>query len=343
MVGKLPLNLMLKYVYPRVGRIDPSVIVGPCVGEDAAIIDLGDGRVLVVHNDAITGAIKSLGWLAVHIVSNDIAVRGARPRWFLMSLFLPERGFETTVDKIMEQVDRAAKELDVMVVGGHTEITSGIDRPIIGTTAIGLAQKDEYVTTSGARDGDYIIVTKGIGIEGTAIICTDFAGQLRVKGVDENIISSGASFLEMVSVVKEAMTLAKNRFVTAMHDPTEAGILGGLAELAYASRKTIEAYEENMPIFRETSIVSSALNIDPLRLISSGALVASVPPDKVSGALKALEDGGIESRVIGRVREFNGNLVEIHRLDGRVEIVREAYFQDEIFRLWEKIGAEKTR
>lgn len=336
MIGKLPLNLMLKYVYPRIGHADPSVIVGPSVGEDAAIIDLGDDRVLVVHNDAITGAVKSLGWLAVHIVSNDIAVRGARPRWFLMSLFLPKDDFELAVDEIMSQVDRAAKELGVMVIGGHTEVTSGIDRPIIGTTAMGLARRDEYVTTSGARVGDHIIVTKGVGIEGTAIICTDFADHLKKRGVDESIISSGAKFLNMVSVVKEAIVLAENKLATAMHDPTEAGLLGGLAELAYASKKTIEAREDSIPMFRETAIVTSALNVDPLRLISSGALVAAIPPDKVSRALKVLSDEGVEARVIGRVKEFDGNLVEVRRLDGRIEIIREAYFPDEIFRLWER-------
>jgi len=343
LIGKLPLNFMLKYVYPRIGHIDPSVIVGPSVGEDAAIIDLGDGRVLVVHNDAITGAVKSLGWLAVHIVSNDIAVRGARPRWFLMSLFLPEEDFESAVDEIMGQVDRAAKELGLMVIGGHTEVTSGIDRPIIGTTALGLARRDGYVTTSGARIGDYIIVTKGVGIEGTAIICTDFADHLRKRGIDEGIISCGARFLDMVSVVNEAILLAENGLATAMHDPTEAGLLGGLAELAYASKKTIEAYEDSIPMFKETAIVTSALNVDPLRLISSGALVATIPPDKVSRALKILGDEGVEARIIGRVREFNGNLVEIRRLDGRIEVIREAYFPDEIFRLWERVRLEEIQ
>lgn len=151
------------------------------MGEDAAIIDVGGGQVLVIHNDAITGAVKLLGWLAVHIVANDVAVRGAKPRWFLMSLFLPEGG-EELVDEIMAQVDRAARELGMMVVGGHTETTPGLDRPIVGTTAVGLAPRDAYVTTSGARPGDYVVVTKGVGIEGTAILCTDFADLLRSRG-----------------------------------------------------------------------------------------------------------------------------------------------------------------
>ncbi len=342
MVGKIPLNLMLKYVYPRLGKIDPSVIVGPTVGEDAAIIDLGDGKVLVVHSDAITGAVESLGWLAVHIVSNDIAVRGARPRWFLMSLFLPEGDVEAIVDKIMAQVDRAAKELDVMVVGGHTETTTGIKRPIAGTVSMGLTTKDLYITTSGAKTGDYVIVTKGVGIEGTAVICTDLSNLLREKGVSEEIISRGIKLLNMVSVVKEALLLAENRLATSMHDPTEAGLIGGLSEVAFASKKTIEVYEDKIPVFSETKIISSALNIDPFRLISSGTLVATIPPDRVSEALKILDENDIPTGVVGRIKEFNGNLVEIHGKDNKVETVKTVYMTDELFRLLGILSGETS-
>ncbi|RLE86561.1 MAG: hydrogenase assembly protein HupF [Thermoprotei archaeon] len=339
MVGKLPPGVMEKLVYSRLGRRDPSVLVGPAVGEDAAIIDLGDGRVLVVHNDAITGAVEFLGWLAVHIVANDVAVRGARPRWFLMSLFLPERGAEALLERVMAQVDRAARELGMMVVGGHTETTPGLDRPIVGTTAIGLASRDAYVTTSGARSGDYVIVTKGVGIEGTAIMCTDFAEALRSRGVSEEVIRRGARFLEMVSVAREALLLAEHGLVTAMHDPTEGGLLGGLAELAYASGKTIVVREADVPLAEETRVVTQALGVDPLRLISSGTLVATVPPPRVEEAVRLLRDNGIQARVIGRVVDFNGNLVEVERRDGSREVLREVYVADELFRLWKAYGA----
>ncbi|RLF02284.1 MAG: hydrogenase assembly protein HupF [Thermoprotei archaeon] len=339
MVGKLPPGVMERLVYSRLGRRDPSVLVGPAVGEDAAVIDLGDGQVLVVHNDAITGAVEFLGWLAVHIVANDVAVGGARPRWFMMSLFLPEEGGEELLDTIMSQVDRAARELGMMVVGGHTETTPGLDRPIVGTTAMGLAPRDAYVTTSGARSGDYVIVTKGVGIEGTAIICTDFADVLRSKGVGEEVIERGSKFLERVSVVEEALLLAENRLVTAMHDPTEGGLLGGLAELAYASGKTVVVREADMPVAEETRIVARALGIDPLRLISSGTLVASVPPSNVERALRLLRDHGIQAWVVGRVMDYNGNLVEVEREDGSREAVKGVYVADELFRLWKMYRA----
>lgn len=338
MIGKIPPRIMEKLVYSKLGVIDPSVLVGPAIGEDAAIIDLGDGRVLVVHNDAITGAGEFLGWLAVHIVSNDIAVRGARPKWFLMSLFLPEDASKDLLKRIMSQVDEAAKELGMMVIGGHTEVTSNLDRPIVGTTAIGIVEKHKTVTTSGARVGDHVIMTKMAAIEGTAILCTDFAGILRNKGVDEKILEKGSKFLAKVSVVKEALALAERGLATSMHDPTEGGILGGVAEIAYASRKTIELWADKLPVAKETRIVTEALGIDPLKLISSGSLVATVPPERAKEALKILRTLGIESAVIGKVHDHSDCLVKVIK-DSSIEFLRNVYVRDELFRLWKKFGS----
>ncbi len=336
MVGKLPPHLMLRYVYTRIGVRDPSVVIGPGIGEDAAVIDLGDGRVLVVHNDAITGAVELLGWLAVHIVSNDVAVTGARPRWFLMSLFLPEERAEELVDEIMKQVDSAAKELGMMVIGGHTETTPGLDRPIVGTTAIGITRKDMFVSTGGARAGDVVIMTKTAGIEGTAILCTDFVEELRRRGISEEVIERGRSFVKMVSVVREALLLAENGLATSMHDPTEGGVLGGLTEIAYASGKTIVVWEDRIPIAEETLAVAKALGVDPLKLISSGTLIATVPREKVEKALEILQSNGINATIIGEVREKSDALVVLYRRDGAVEKLSDVYVVDELFSLWKR-------
>ena len=337
MIGKVPPKIMEKLVYTKLGVLDSSVLVGPAVGEDAALIDLEDGRILVVHNDAITGASEFLGWLAVHIVSNDIAVRGARPRWFLMSLFLPETTSENFLEKIMSQVDKAAKELGIMVIGGHTEITSNLDRPIAGTTAIGIVEKDKAVTTSGAKTGDYVIMTKTAAVEGTAILCTDFADHLRNRGIDEETLKKGSMFLMRVSVMREAISLAEKGFATSMHDPTEGGILGGLAEIAYASRKTIELWADKVPVARETKLVTEALGIDPLKLISSGALVATIPSNSVNEALKNLQMLGVESTVIGKVCDYSGYLVKVIR-NSSIDFVKDVYIPDELFRLWKEIS-----
>lgn len=342
MTGKIPPKIMEKLVYSRLGIMDPNVLVGPAIGEDAAIIDLRDGRLLVVHNDAITGASEFLGWLAVHIVSNDIAVRGARPKWFLMSLFLPENTSENFLEKIMNQVDEAAKELGIMVIGGHTETTLNLDRPIVGTTAIGIVEKDKVVTTSGAKAGDHIIMTKTAAIEGTAILCTDFIDALKSKGIDEKTIEKGSNFLMKVSVMKEALTLAERRLVTAMHDPTEGGILGGVAEVAYASHKTIELWADRVPIAKETKLVTEVLGIDPLKLIGSGSLVATVPPGSLKETLRTLRMLGIESSVIGKVHDYSGYLVKVVK-GSSIEFVRDVYVFDELFRFLKRISNQEEK
>ncbi|MEM1515351.1 MAG: AIR synthase family protein [Candidatus Bathyarchaeia archaeon] len=333
MPGKMSPKIMESIVYRRLGAIDPRVLVGPAVGEDAAIIDIGGDSVLVVHSDAISCASEFLGWLAVYVAANDIAVRGAKPMWFLMSLFLPENSTEYFLEKIMAQVDSTSKDLGMMVVGGHTEKTPGINRPLIGTTAIGLARRDKIVTTSGARVGDYIVMSKTAALEGTAILCADFAETLRSKGVDDKVLKAGSRLLSKVSVVKEALALAERGLVNSMHDPTEGGIVGGVAEMAYASKNTIRLWADRVPIAEETRIITEALRVDVLRLISSGTLIASVPPSKVDEAVRTLNSLNIEANVIGRVEEYRGHLVEV--IEGSsVTYIGDVYIMDEIYRLW---------
>lgn len=338
MVGKLPPDLLSKYVLSRVGVLDPLVIVGPSIGEDAAVIDIGDGKTLVVHVDPITGAVEFLGWLAVHIASNDIAVRGVKPRWLLSVLYLPEDATEELIDKVTSQIDRAAKEVGAMVVGGHSEFTPGIARPLISMTAVGIAEKGKYVTTGGARVGDVVVMTKSAGVEGTAILSTDFRDVLLELGVPENVVQRGSEFIERVSVVKEALAFAEAGLATSMHDPTEGGLLGGLAEIAYASNTTIHIWEERVLLAEETAVISSVLGLDPLKLISSGTLVATVPRDRVEEAMKVLHNIGVKASVIGYVGEEAGNLVTIYRKSGVVEKVREVYVKDELLRAWELWG-----
>ncbi|MEM1897293.1 MAG: AIR synthase related protein, partial [Ignisphaera sp.] len=123
MSGKLPPELLTRYILSRTGIRDSSVIIGPSIGEDAAIIDIGNGKILVMHVDPITGAVENIGWLAVHIACNDIAVRGVKPRWLLPVLFLPRDIDESVIDSITKSIDEAAKELEVSIVGGHSEYT----------------------------------------------------------------------------------------------------------------------------------------------------------------------------------------------------------------------------
>ena len=334
MIGKFPPKYLRKYIFNRIGVKDNDVILGPSIGEDSAIISMDD-KYLVVHVDPITGSIGFLGWLAVHIVSNDIAVAGAHPRWLLPVYMFPTDVDERFIDEITKQVDEAAKEVDAMIVGGHSEFTSGLTRPIISMTGLGMVDKNRLVMTSGAREGDNVIMTKSVGLEGTAILASDFKELLLEKGVSEAFLENSMEKIKRVSVVKESLLLSKEGYVTSMHDPTEGGILGGLTEIAYASNKTLVVYEDKMSIEEDTLLYSKLLGIDPLRLISSGVLLATVPRDKTDDVVEFLRRNKIEVSVIGFVKRYDNSLVELHRSNGKVEYVRELQVLDELMRLWD--------
>lgn len=330
---KLPPNLLSKYVFSRVGMKDPDVLVGPSYGEDAAIIRVG-GKLLVVHCNPITGAIENIGWLAVHIACNDIAVRGARPRWVLPVIYLPFDTTEREIDEITRQVDVATKELNVMVVGGHTEYTYGLNRIMIAMTAMGVCDEERYIITGGAKPGDLVLMTKAVAIEGTSILASDFEKLLKEKGVSQNIIEKAKEFVKEISVVKEALLLSEVG-VNSMHDPTEGGIIGGLAEIAYASKVAIKVWESKMLVRPETKIICKTLGVDSLRLISSGVLLATAAPKVIEESILLLREHGIECRIIGEVKEGEGLVVV--RESGIVEKYG-PYVEDELLRIWKESG-----
>jgi len=298
-VGKLDPYMLRQIVFNRLGKHDSRLLLGPGIGEDATVIDFGD-RALVVHSDPITGAIENIGWLAVNVCTNDIATRGVRPLWILTVLLLPEGISSAQLKNMTTQIDEAAKELGIAVVGGHSEITPGIDRPILITTALGETPKENFVRTSGAQIGDSIIVTKGAAIEGTAILSQELDSLLQRK-IDKKIIERAKQFLRKVSVVKDALTATEVGGVHAMHDATEGGIAGGIQEIAWASNVGIIAYESKIPIYEETEAICRVLKIDPLKTISSGALIIAAHPEKAEKILAALKDRGIHAAIVGRV------------------------------------------
>ena len=298
-IGKLHPNLLRQLVFSCLGASNPRVIVGPKIGEDAAVLDLED-RVLVVHSDPITGAIQNIGWLTVNVCANDIATRGVRPLWILVVMLLPPNVNPALLKEITSQIDEAAKDLNIAVVGGHCEVTPGIDRPILVTTAIGEAQKQGFVSTSGAKTGDRLIVTKGAGIEGTAILSTELAELLETK-VGRSVVERGHEFIKKISVMKDALVATKVGGVHAMHDATEGGVAGGLQEIAWASDVGIVANERKIPVYEETRMICQALNIDPLKTIGSGALIISADPKKAGEIVAALQKNGIQASIVGEV------------------------------------------
>ncbi len=301
--GKLPLETLGRLLR-QVESPDPRVILGPAPGEDAALIDFGD-RLLVAKTDPITFATDLIGWYMVNVNANDIAVMGAAPRWLMATILLPEGVTERRVSEIFDQIRRACSDLDISLVGGHTEITLGLDRPIAVGAMLGEVDKADAVLSSGVRPGDALILSKGIAIEGASILARESARRLADAGVSREVIDRAASFLFRpgISVIPDARLALQYGHAHAMHDPTEGGLSGGLYELAAASALGFDIDAASIPVLPECRIICDSLGLDPLGLIASGSLLAAVPPDRVRPVTRALTAEGIRGSVIGHATD----------------------------------------
>ncbi|MGQ9459869.1 MAG: AIR synthase family protein [Candidatus Bathyarchaeaceae archaeon] len=318
--GKVPTEVLQKIVFKHLGKKRKDVILGPSIGEDAAIVKVGK-EVLVVAADPITGAEKWLGWLAVNVSANDVATRGVQPIWFTSCILLPKGSKEELIEKICRQMDKAAQQLDIAIVGGHCEITPGLEHPIVTGCSIGIAENGKYVTSSGAKTENTIIMTKGTGIEGTAILASDRRKEL-LKVFDESFLRKAENFFTKISVVKDALTAFQTGGVLAMHDPTEGGVAGGLHELADASNVGFQMYEEKILVSEETRKICAHFEIDPLQLISSGCLLIVAEKGKTEEIVSRLSQNDVPASVIGEVTEPAFGRKMVLRTGERVELVR---------------------
>ena len=299
-LGKLKAELLDKFLGLYTGQADSSVVLGPKIGEDAAVIDFGD-RFLIAKTDPITFATEEIGWYAVHINANDVAVCGARPRWFQAALLLPEASPEDLAEQIFAQMDRAMKELGVALVGGHTEITYNLARPIVVGSMFAEIEKEKLVRKTNVRVGDEIILTKGIVIEGTAIIAREREKELK-KDFPPEFIQRARNYLYEpgISVVEDAL-IAAGAGAHAMHDPTEGGLTMGLWELAAASGKGIIFYEDQVPILPESKELIMRFGLNPFGTITSGSLLVAISPEHSRELLARYEEKGIKAAKIGEI------------------------------------------
>ena len=301
--GKLP-GLLLQDLIDDLPKtlIDSRLLVGPSLGEDAAHILFGENT-LLAKTDPITFATDRIGWYAVNVNANDIAVAGGIPKWFLATLMMPPGSTESDVRNIFTQIGEAASDIGVQLAGGHTEITPAVTQPVICGFMLGEAPTSATVSASGAQPGDAVILTKGIAIEGTSILANQCRDALILSGIAAADIDTAAEFLTNpgISVLEDARTAVKSGGVTAMHDPTEGGLATALQELAFASNVNIVINESAVHVIPLCQSMCDALNIDPWGLISSGALLATVEPDHEETVIAALLDAGIDAEVIGGV------------------------------------------
>jgi hydrogenase maturation factor len=336
--GKLPAELLARLL----ARLpaDPTLLLGPGVGRDAAAIDLGQGRVLVAKTDPVTFATEEIGRYVVHVNANDVACLGARPAWFMATVLLPEGATSELSEEIFEQIRSTCDELGVVPAGGHTEITLGLERPIIAGAMLGETTVEALVRPDGAQAGDHLILTKGIALEGTALLARDLPQELRARGAAQNVIEASARLLNHpgISIVREAIAACETGYVHALHDPTEGGLATALLELAQASRLQVRLRPNDVPILPETTAICAALSLDPLGLLASGALLIAVEARGCDAVRRAVEAQEISATCIGDLAPGRGNAI----MDIRSQQAVHRFERDELARFLETLGGGAT-
>lgn len=325
--GKLDSDLLKSLVFNKITYRSDDVKVRPGIGEDCAVMDFGQYE-CVMSTDPISSAVNDIGRLAIHITCNDIASNGVQPLGIMLAVMLPEGTTEEDVEHIMGQAAETAGELKVEIIGGHTEITPAVKQPVIVSTAIGKTPDGTSQSGDSMVEGDYIMMTKSVGLEGTGIIACDYEDKLVGRLTPEEI-TTAKGFLDMVSVVSEGV--AAGRVGThGMHDITEGGILGAAWEMCQIAGKGAEVWYDSIPVRPEVKKVSEFFDINPLRLISSGSMVIIVPEDKKEKMEKALADVNVNCSIIGRVKsaDFGIKLLK----DGELSEIDPPY-ADEIYKV----------
>ena len=298
--GKLPNDLLREYLNQFVFD-DPSILINPGVGEDTAAVDVAAEEVLVLKSDPITFATDSIGQYAVLINANDIATSGARPRWLLTTLLFPCGVTPYEIRNVINELKSFCRQWDITLCGGHTEITDAVTRPVVTGMMAGTVARHDLIDKRNMAPGDRILLTKGVAVEGTAIIAREFGDRLKNLGMADSEIDSARQFLSSISIISEARIAAESRMVSAMHDVTEGGLANAAEELSIAGGYQIRIDVDAIPVFSETRRVCSLLGIDPLGLIGSGSLLICCRQTGSESLMAAIRGAGIDVACIGEV------------------------------------------
>ncbi|MCU1429103.1 MAG: Hydrogenase expression/formation protein HypE [Actinomycetia bacterium] len=305
--GKVP-SALLGRLLQSLPSAPADVLLGPSLGEDACAIDVG-GEVLLVAADPITLTSAQIGRFAVTVNANDIAVMGARPRWFLATLLLPPGTTEADVEAVFAGVRDALAETGAALVGGHSEITNAVRAPVVAGTMLGVAPQGRYVTTAGARPGDVVVQIGRAPIEGAAVLAAE--ARDRLGALDEKVVDAAANALYEPGInVVEAALFAADLGATAMHDPTEGGVASGLLELASASNVALRIDRRALAWFEPGRAVCEALAADPWATLASGCVLATFHAAAAAGAVAALTERGFDAALLGRVDQGHGVIDE---------------------------------
>ncbi|MCJ7445700.1 MAG: AIR synthase family protein [Methanotrichaceae archaeon] len=323
-IGKIDRETFNNFILKRLGKKDSSVLVPPRTGIDAAVIALDNEKVLIIAEDPILAIPKQpwemFGWYTVHIGASDVAVMGVKPRYMTYSLLMPTETKEEDFKTIVDSIHKAALELDIAIVGGHTGYYPGFAAPTIGgVTVFAVANKDSYVTPSGAKPGDVVILTKGPAIETAGILAVIREMEL-IEKYPQYLVDKAKALCKQMTVVNDAL-IASEIGVTAMHDATEGGVMGGLFEIAEASVVGMDIDEASFVYPEEVKIVCEAFHIDPLSSIAEGSLLITANPDQSEEILRKLKAEGIDSSIIGEITDDPKRRI-IRRSDGSMIPIR---------------------
>lgn len=333
--GKLQHGLLAELLH-RLPTQDSQLLLGPTVGEDAAVIDFdaGSDRLLVVKSDPITFATDQIGYYAVNICANDLAVTGATPRFFLPTVLLPAEGADVEmVSAIFEQIGEACRALKVVVAGGHSEVTPTLSQPVVAGAMLGEVRRSQFVRSGGSRPGDLLLLVGSVPIEGTSIIAREMRSYLLTEGWKASELDVAANYLFSpgISVLEPALAAAHAGLVTAMHDPTEGGLATGVLELAIASGTGVAIDLDQIPVSELSQRLCAAFGLDPLGTLASGALLATASPACVDALCKLWENMGRSARVIGRILPAHEGFQAFLRGE---RVPFPTFAVDEITKLW---------
>lgn len=304
-IGKVPENVLKRSVLKQIKTKRPEVLVGAGVGEDCAAIALGPDEVMVLSTDPITGTTQDIGRWAVMVSANDVASSGAEVMGMLVCAMLPPDITEQEIRKVMEQIEASCEELQIQVVGGHTEITDAVTRPVLTITGIGKVKKDRLLATKGARPGQDVVVTKWVGLEGTSILAKE-REQMLLEKFPRHLIEEAKSYEQMMSVIPEAAIAVKSN-VSAMHDITEGGVFGALWEMAESAGVGLTIDLKKLPIKQATVEICNFFDINPYEMMSSGSMLMAA--DNGHDLVRELEKANIHGVVVGKVTDSNDRVV----------------------------------
>lgn len=324
-IGKVPESVLKRSILKQIHTKRKEVLLGAAVGEDCAAVELGEDEIFVLSTDPITGTAEDIGSLAITVTLNDLASAGAKPLGVMLTVLLPEEITEQDIRQMVRQAEEACSRADVQIMGGHTEVTTAVTRPVITVTGVGKAKKGTLISTAGAKAGMDIVVTKWVGLEGTSILAKEKKAELLTR-FSEYFILQAQNFDKMISVLPEASAAVKSG-VSAMHDVTEGGIFGALWEMAESSGVGLEIELKKIPLKQETVEICEFFDINPYELISSGAMLMAA--NDGNQLVLDLKKAGIPACVIGKATDGNDRVL----LNGEERRFLEPPKTDELYKV----------